>query len=145
MKQADAKIGVPVAAQERARTRRTYVQQFKHDVVAQCLEPGASVSAIALSHRINANVIHKWLSRHRSVTSTVMATMLPVKVEPAAVAVNPKPRMSVPLLGPCPPFELMLHDATVHLTIDKLKIELSYLRRMQCGRSSEKLEHADTR
>lgn len=29
-----------------------------------------------------------------------------------------------------------------HLTIDKLKIELSYLRRMQYGRSSEKLEHA---
>ena len=28
-----------------------------------------------------------------------------------------------------------------HLTIDKLKIELSYLRRMQCGRSSEKLAH----
>lgn len=29
-----------------------------------------------------------------------------------------------------------------HLTIDKLKIELSYLRRMQFGRSSEKLDHA---
>lgn len=29
-----------------------------------------------------------------------------------------------------------------HLTIDKLKIELSYLRRMQYGRSSEKLDHA---
>ena len=28
-----------------------------------------------------------------------------------------------------------------HLTIDKLKLELSYLRRMQYGRSSEKLEH----
>ena len=28
-----------------------------------------------------------------------------------------------------------------HLTIDKLKIELSYLRRMQYGRSSEKLDH----
>jgi transposase len=28
-----------------------------------------------------------------------------------------------------------------HLTIDKLKLELSYLRRMQYGRSSEKLDH----
>ena len=28
-----------------------------------------------------------------------------------------------------------------HLTIDKLKLELTYLRRMQYGRSSEKLDH----
>ena len=28
-----------------------------------------------------------------------------------------------------------------HLTIDKLKLELSYLRRMQYGRASEKLDH----
>ncbi len=30
---------------------------------------------------------------------------------------------------------------TAYLTIDKLKLELSYLRRMQYGRSSEKLDH----
>jgi transposase-like protein len=115
MKQADAKIGVPAATQERARTRRTYALQFKRDVVAQCLEPGASVSAIALSHRINANVIRKWLPRHGGVTSTVMAMMLPVKVEPAAVVVNPKRRMTMPLADPRPPTELILNGATVRL------------------------------
>ncbi|TAM36956.1 MAG: hypothetical protein EPN61_15315 [Burkholderiaceae bacterium] len=117
MKQADAKIGVPVAAQEPTRTRRTYALQFKRDVVARCLEPGASVSAIALSHGINANVIRKWLPRHGGMTSTAMATMLPVKVESAAVPVpvNPKPRMTMPLAGPRSPIELILNDATVRL------------------------------
>ena len=36
---------------------RVYSLQFKREVVAQCLAPGASVSAIALSHRINATMI----------------------------------------------------------------------------------------
>lgn len=95
--------------------RRTYALEFKRDVVAQCLEPGASVSAIALSHRINANVIRKWLPRHGGVTSTAMAMMLPVKVEPAAVPVNPKRRMTMPLADPRPPTELILNGATVRL------------------------------
>ena len=43
------------------RKRRTYSRLFKAEVAAQCLMPGASVSAIALSHGINANVIRKWL------------------------------------------------------------------------------------
>jgi hypothetical protein len=46
MKQADANSEMPIAAQEPARvSRRTYAQQFKRKVVAQCLAPGASVSA----------------------------------------------------------------------------------------------------
>jgi hypothetical protein len=59
MKIADAKISVPKAAPQINRSRRTYAQQFKRDVVAQCLVPGVSVSAIALGHGINANVIRK--------------------------------------------------------------------------------------
>ena len=116
MKQADAKNGVPVATQERARTRRTYTLQFKREVAAQCLEPGASVSAIALSHGINANVVRKWLPKARGVPSTGVATMLPVSVQPGAVVVNPKPRSTaMPLTGPRPPMELILSDATVRL------------------------------
>jgi hypothetical protein len=36
------------------------------------------------------------------------------------------------------------HEALkiARLTIDKMKVELAYLRRMKYGRSSEKLEHA---
>jgi transposase len=78
MKIADAKIRVPTVAPGATRRRRTYARQFKSEVVAQCLVAGASVSAIALSHGINANVIRKWLPRHGS------KAMLPVTVESAA-------------------------------------------------------------
>ena len=57
----DAKTGVVGV-----RKRRTYSKQFKAEVAAQCLMPGASVSAIALSHGINANVVRKWLPLYRN-------------------------------------------------------------------------------
>ena len=50
MKIADAKIRVPAATPHTGKTRRTYAREFKSEVIAQCLVPGASVSAIALDH-----------------------------------------------------------------------------------------------
>ena len=115
MKQADANFGVPIAAQEPARSaRRTYSLQFKREVVAQCLAPGASVSAVAMSHRINANVVRKWLPRHREHCGAAPTTMLPVNVSPASVAVTPIPRVAA-ATTPHPPIELILRDATVRL------------------------------
>lgn len=116
MKQADAKFGVPVAAQEPGKTRRTYALQFKREVVAQCLAPGASVSAVAMSHRINANVVRKWLPRHReqSGASPTGTTMLPVNITPANLAVRPRSRVAASTTLR-PPIELILGDATVRL------------------------------
>jgi transposase len=35
--------------------------EFKLAVVAECRQPGASVSAVALAHGLNANLVRKWL------------------------------------------------------------------------------------
>ena len=115
MKQADANFGVPIAAQEPARSvRRTYSPQLKREVVAQCLAPGASVSAVAMSHRINANVVRKWLPRYREHGGETAVTLLPVNVTSASPAVAPKPR-SPESMAQCAPIELILGDATVRL------------------------------
>jgi transposase len=42
------------------RRRRTHSAQLKAEVLAACAEPGASVAAIALAHRLNTNLVHKW-------------------------------------------------------------------------------------
>ena len=42
------------------KTRRGYGSELKQPILAQCSDPGASVVSIALSHGINANVVHKW-------------------------------------------------------------------------------------
>lgn len=105
MKIADAKISVPMTAQVTRSGRRTYARKFKRQVVAQCQVPGVSISAIALSHGINANVIPKWLPRPPPGTLTSWATMLPVSIRPAA-AVTPKSGMNLTLAAVRAPIEM---------------------------------------
>jgi transposase-like protein len=47
------------------RQRSSYPKPFKAQVVQECLQPGATVSSVAISHGINANVIRKWLPLYR--------------------------------------------------------------------------------
>ena len=70
--------------------RRTYTLQYKLDVVRQCGELGVSVAAIAMAHRINANLVRRWIVRHRRALTTTAAepraTMLPVIMAAATPA-----------------------------------------------------------
>ena len=45
---------------EKTATRRRYSQDFKARVIAECDAPDASVAKVAMSHGINANVVHGW-------------------------------------------------------------------------------------
>ena len=40
--------------------RRRHSAELKVQVLSECAQPGASVAGVALSHGINANVVHKW-------------------------------------------------------------------------------------
>jgi len=42
------------------RTRRRHGAELKAQVLSECAQPGASVASVAMSHGINANVVHKW-------------------------------------------------------------------------------------
>jgi len=44
----------------RSAPRRRYSAELKTQVMAQCDAPGASVARVAMSHGINANVVHRW-------------------------------------------------------------------------------------
>ena len=41
--------------------RRFYSPEFKGQVTQECRQSGASVAGVALSHGINANIVHRWL------------------------------------------------------------------------------------
>lgn len=53
-----------VSIDERPR-RREYTGQFKDEVLKQTRLRGASVSAVALSHGLNPNMVHRWLREER--------------------------------------------------------------------------------
>ena len=46
--------------QEKPPARRIYSAQFRTLVLKQCAAPSASIAKIALSHGMNANVVHRW-------------------------------------------------------------------------------------
>lgn len=69
------------------RPRRNHEQALKAELVERSLQPGASVSAIALEAGINANLLFKWRrdTRRRQVMAATPAVLLPVHVVSDAV------------------------------------------------------------
>ena len=45
--------------------RQRYSRAFKRQIVEASLVPGTSIAAVALSHHINANLLHKWRWSYR--------------------------------------------------------------------------------
>ena len=41
--------------------RRKHSAEFKAKVVSACRKPGVSISAVALAHRLNANLLRRWV------------------------------------------------------------------------------------
>jgi transposase len=67
--------------------RRTYTAEYKRSVVEECEEPGVSVAGVALTHRINANLVRRWIVRHRRESAATSPTvLLPVSVLRASPA-----------------------------------------------------------
>lgn len=75
---------------ERKANRRRYGREFKAQVLAECDAPGASVAKVAMSHGINANVVHGWRKLAREAGTTAMAQQSKfVPIQLAALAVPP--------------------------------------------------------
>ncbi|WP_341496752.1 transposase [Pseudomonas putida] len=65
------------------RQRSSYPKPFKAQVVQECLQPGATVSSVAISHGINANVIRKWLPLYRDQPAAAsIPAFVPLKTAP---------------------------------------------------------------
>ena len=76
--------------------RRRHSERFKAQVLAACAEPGTSISAVALSFGVNANLVHQW-RRGRGFKAARTVPASPVS-EPAAQFVA----LSLPVPAPLP-------------------------------------------
>ena len=54
-----------VSATKPYQKRRRFSPEFKADIVAECLEPGASVSRISLENGLNTNMVRRWINEAR--------------------------------------------------------------------------------
>ncbi len=75
--------------------RRRFSREFKAEIVAQCLEPGASVSMISLDNGLNANMVRRWIKEARRASESLSTTpgFVPASL-PAAPSAPGNPSVS---------------------------------------------------
>lgn len=71
-----------------------YDQAWKQQVVSAALEPGASLSRIAITCGVNANLVRKWVHKHKVAQMAAFASsplsgsaFIPVRIEDTADAI----------------------------------------------------------
>jgi transposase len=69
--------------------RRRHDDELKAKVLSECAVAGASVAQVALSHGLNANLVHKWRRQTdgAKLSVTEMTTFIPVTMAPAVAPV----------------------------------------------------------
>ncbi|NWD57864.1 transposase [Pseudomonas veronii] len=61
-------------------TRRSYSKSFKAQVIQECAQPGASIASIALSHSLNANLVHKWIRVQAQRSTVLQPAFIPLPI-----------------------------------------------------------------
>ncbi|MBC7991266.1 MAG: transposase [Luteimonas sp.] len=111
-------------------TRRKHSETLKRDLVERSLRTGASVSALAQEHGINANLLFNWRRLHlraQNLDTVVVApapgpTLLPVTVRPEmqSPAAQPQQPPLAPARASTGTIEIEIGNARVRLrgTVD---------------------------
>jgi transposase len=81
--------------------RRRWPEALKRQLVAETLEPGASVSVVARRHDLNANQLFSWRRQFVGPARVPEVGLLPVEIspEPAVSGAPPGPAAAKPLEG----------------------------------------------
>jgi len=85
---------VDTIAEERVALRRRHSAELRALVLEQCGAPRASVAKVAMSHGLNANMVHGWRKFARELD---IAAARPA---PSAAAVSARPSASMPQFVP---------------------------------------------
>ena len=77
-------------AAEKVVLRRRHSAQLKALVLEQCVAPGASVAKVAMSHSVNANIVHGWRKLAREREGAAMSPPSPTTLPAKTVASVPQ-------------------------------------------------------
>lgn len=109
-----------IARYSTRRTHRTYTAEFKAELVAASQEPDVSIAALASSHAMNANVLHRWLKEHER---DGRHQLIGMGKSGASVATSPTPAfipLKLPTLMPEPrisDLKIELRKGTLSMTV----------------------------
>jgi transposase len=78
-------------------SRRRHSPELKRQVLAESAAPGASVAKVAMTHGLNANLVHKWRRQAQASGGSVAAAFVPVAVAAPTVMSEPAPFVDLEL------------------------------------------------
>ena len=132
---------VPSAGVRVNRTgRRTYTDEYKHEVVSRCSVPGASVSGIAVARGINPNLVRKWIRIRQQPRAWSVSSLTPLTMLPVTIAGVPPSATAVPVTAATPKrprpgsatIEIEIYGARIHMRsgveVEALRAVLEVLR-----------------
>ncbi|WP_432710897.1 hypothetical protein [Pseudomonas syringae] len=61
----------------------------------ECARPGASIASIALSHSLNANLVHKWIGVQAQKSTVLQPASIPLPMPSAAASFPLSPQVPV--------------------------------------------------
>jgi len=93
--------------------RRRHSAEFKAQVLAACREPGASVAAVALSFKLNDNLVHQW--RRGRGASPVSTSTTVAESAPQFIALSLPPPAPPPSAPPSAPAVACVAAEAIHL------------------------------
>ena len=103
-------------------TRRRHSEALKRDLVERSLRPGASVSALAQEHGINANLLFNWRRLHlRALNSDAAATASPMLLPVTVRSDVPTPTVA-PMEPPVAPARAA--TGTIEIEIGNARVRL---------------------
>jgi transposase len=106
----------PGVLRVRSDGKRIYAEDFKADLVRQCLVPGTSVAATGMAHGINANLLRRWivLQSARGGPTATPPALLPMTVRAPSRVSSPVLSASRTSVVPeC--IEIEFHGARIRL------------------------------
>ena len=92
----------------RSNGKRVYADEFKAELVRQCLVPGTSVAATGMTHGVTANLLRRWIVLHgaRGRAAEQAPALLPVTLQAPPPASTPAP--------PCAPSEPSIIEIEIY-------------------------------
>ena len=114
-------------AVERVVLRRRHGAQLKALVLEQCAAPGASVAKVAMSHGLNANIVHGWrkLARERDDAAAVPTPSTAIPVKPVAGVPQFVPVLLTPTSSPPTP-ALLPADIQIELRRGATAVKITW-------------------
>ncbi|MCI4604642.1 IS66-like element accessory protein TnpA [Pseudomonas fluorescens] len=69
-------------------TRRSCSKSFKAQVIQDCAQPGVSIASVAISHNLNANLVHKWIRLQSQKSTVLQPAFVPLPVPLAGTSLH---------------------------------------------------------